>query len=114
MHRKTGHGSLTRQKSTINRRTRQEVIGYMGGDMGMMGMWGMGLGMLLWTALLIALIAVAVVLVVRAVRKTSDGPRDAGSRHGSLSAEDEIRMRYARGELDSEEFRRRLQDLRES
>jgi putative membrane protein len=83
----------------------------MGGDMGMMGM---GLGMLLWAALLIALIAVAVVLVVRAVRRPSDGSREGTRGQGSLSAEDEVRMRYARGELDSEEFRRRLQDLRES
>ena len=87
----------------------------MGGDMGMGGMWGMGLGMLIWTALLIALIAVAVVLVVKAVRRP-DQPAHRGSsgRREDWSAEDEVRMRYARGELDTDEFRRRLQDLREN
>lgn len=86
----------------------------MGGSMGMMGMWGMGLGMLLWAALLIALIAVAVVLVVRAVRRPSGTSPNGTPIPGRSSAGNEIRMRYARGELDSEEFRRRLQDLRES
>ncbi|CCG02827.1 conserved exported protein of unknown function [Blastococcus saxobsidens DD2] len=86
----------------------------MGGDMGMMGMMGMGLGMLLWTALLIALIAVAVVLVVRATRRPTDAPRGGSGRREDSSAEDEVRMRYARGELDTDEFRRRLQDLREN
>ncbi len=85
-----------------------------GWDMGMTGTWGMGLGMLLWAALLIALIAVAVVLVVRAVRRPSGTSPNATSIPGRSPAEDETRMRYARGELDSEEFQRRLQDLRES
>lgn len=86
----------------------------MGGGMGGMGMMGMGLGMLLWAALLIALIAVAVVLVVKAVRRQQPGRGGGNARREDWSAEEEVRMRYARGELDSEEFRRRLQDLRDS
>jgi putative membrane protein len=89
----------------------QEVVGVMDGGM---GMWGMGLGMLIWTALLIALITVAVVLVVKAVRRPEPGRRDGTRGREDWSAEDEVRMRYARGELDGEEFRRRLQDLRDS
>lgn len=81
---------------------------------GGMGMGGMGLGMLIWTALVIALIAVAVVLVVKAVRRPQPSRRDGTRAREDWSPEDEVRMRYARGELDSEEFRRRLQDLRDS
>lgn len=86
----------------------------MGWDMGMMGAWGMGLGMLLWTALVIALIAVAVVLVVRAIRRPAGADRGSSGRREDWLAEDEVRMRYARGELDADDFRRRMQDLRES
>ncbi len=86
----------------------------MGGDMGMGGMMGVGLGMLIWTALLVALIAVAVVLVVKAVRRPEPAPRGGTGEQGDRSPEDEVRMRYARGELDSEEFRRRLQELRDN
>ena len=86
----------------------------MGGDMGMGGMMGVGLGMLIWTALLVALIAVAVVLVVKAVRRPEPAPRGGTEGRDDRSPEDEVRLRYARGELDSEEFRRRLQELRDN
>jgi putative membrane protein len=77
-----------------------------------MGMWSAGLSMLLWTILFVAVIAVAVVLVVRAVRTP---PADRGRRDAVIRLpEDELRMRFARGEMDSEEFRRRMQDLRDA
>lgn len=76
------------------------------------GMWGAGLGMLIWAVLLIAVIALAVVLVARAVRSPQDAPARR-SLPDVQSPEDELRMRLARGELDSDEFRRRMQDLRE-
>lgn len=82
--------------------------------MGMAGMMGMGFGMLVWTALLVALIAVAVVIVVKAVRRPQPVRRGGSSGRDDRSPEDEVRMRYARGELDSDEFRRRLQELREN
>ncbi len=82
--------------------------------MGMAGMWGMGLGMLIWTALVVALIAVAVVLVIKAVRRPAPERRGGAGGRADWSAEDEVRMRYARGEFDSDEFRRRLQDLQEN
>jgi putative membrane protein len=73
-------------------------------------MWGwdagggwlmMGIGMLIW----VALIALVVWLVVRAV-----GQRPGSS--GSESAEDLLRRRFASGEIDSEEYQSRLETLR--
>ena len=73
-------------------------------------MWGwdagggwlmMGIGMLIW----VALIALVVWLVVRAF-----GPRPGGG--GSQSAEDLLRRRYASGEIDAEEYQSRLETLR--
>jgi putative membrane protein len=77
-----------------------------GGDM----MWGwdagggwlmMGIGMLIW----VALIALVVWLVLRAV-----GQRPGGG--GSESGEELLKRRFASGEIDDEEYRRRLEILR--
>ena len=74
-------------------------------------MWGwdagggwlmMGIGMLVW----VALIALVVWLVVRVA-----GNRPSGG--GSESAEDLLRRRYASGEIDAEEYQLRLQTLRQ-
>jgi putative membrane protein len=59
----------------------------------------MGVGWLVLLALLAAGVAVAVLLAGRAPA-TAPGP------------EDELRMRYARGELDTEEYHARLAVLR--
>jgi len=73
-------------------------------------MWGwdagggwlmMGIGMLIW----VAVIALVVWLVIRAV-----GQRPGGG--GSESAEDLLRRRYASGEIDAEEYQSRLETLR--
>ncbi|HEX9738237.1 MAG TPA: SHOCT domain-containing protein [Candidatus Limnocylindria bacterium] len=73
-------------------------------------MWGwdtgggwlmMGIGMLIW----VALIALVVWLVIRAV-----GHRPGTG--GSESAEDLLRRRFASGEIDDEEYRGRLETLR--
>jgi len=73
-------------------------------------MWGwdagagwlmMGIGMLVW----VALIVLAVWLVVRVV-----GQRPSVG--GSESAEELLRRRFASGEIDSEEYERRMQILR--
>lgn len=73
-------------------------------------MWGwdagggwlmMGIGMLMW----VALVAVAVWLVIRA-----GGQRPGAS--GSESAEDLLSRRYASGEIDAEEYQSRLETLR--
>lgn len=66
--------------------------------------WGHMLGMgLFWTLLLLA----AVALVVWLVRSGSRGPAP-----GRPGAEDVLRERYARGEIDDEEYRYRLAELR--
>ena len=72
-------------------------------------MWGwdgggwlmMGIGMLIW----VALIALVVWVVIRAV-----GQRQTGG--GSESAEELLRRRFASGEIDAEEYQHRLETLR--
>jgi putative membrane protein len=73
-------------------------------------MWGwdagggwlmMGIGMLIW----VALIALVVWLVIRAVGQRQGGP-------GSEPAEELLRRRFASGEIDDEEYRQRLETLR--
>lgn len=71
-----------------------------------MMMNGCGTGMLLWSLLLVALIAGGVWLAVRAFRG-SDGPTaDRGS-----SALRILEDRFARGEIDPEEFDERRRTL---
>lgn len=77
------------------------------------GMWTAGWGMLLWAVVLIALIAVAAILVARAVRTQPKVPDRGYGAVQPRDPEDELRMRYARGQLDGEEFRRRMQDLQD-
>jgi putative membrane protein len=64
-------------------------------------MWVLGLSWLVW----LALIVLAVWLVVRATNR-----RDPGDR--SDAAEDLLRQRFASGEIDAEEYARRLEVLR--
>lgn len=65
-------------------------------------MWGMGLFWILVLALVIA----AVVWLVR----SSSGVGRPSSR--DTSAEEILRQRYARGEIDEDEYRRRLDEMR--
>ncbi|HKK27791.1 MAG TPA: SHOCT domain-containing protein [Gemmatimonadota bacterium] len=76
----------------------------------MMGGWGWGwgiLGMLLW----LALIVLVVVLVWRLLRR--GGGEDGGARpaRGGETPLDILERRYARGEIDREEFQRMKRDL---
>jgi putative membrane protein len=68
------------------------------------GWWAMGLGMLAWVLLL----AVAVGLVVWLINRGGVGPR---IEHGD-SAEEVLRRRFASGEIDADEYQRRLALLR--
>lgn len=68
------------------------------------GMAGMGIWMLIWGLLGLALIALVVVGVVWLVRSMSSSRPNA--------AEQELRRRYAAGQIDAEEFRRREEELR--
>lgn len=72
-------------------------------DGGMSGaMW---VGMLLWALLLLALIALAVAGTIRLLR--------SGSGTRQPSARDELDLRYARGELDGDEYFERRAHLSE-
>ncbi len=66
------------------------------------GLW-MGFGMILWLVVIVAIVWIAVRLLSRAV----GGPPMMASPPGPSPA-DELRMRFARGEIDEEEYRRRL------
>ena len=68
------------------------------------GMGGMGIWMLIWGLLGLALIALVVVGVAWLVRSMSSSRTD--------TAEQELRRRYAAGQIDAEEFRRREDELR--
>ena len=62
--------------------------------------WPMGIGMVIW----IVIIGVAVWLVVRALSRGTTGPGE--------SAESLLRHRFASGEIDEEEYAKRLEVLR--
>lgn len=63
--------------------------------------WSMGIAMVFW----IVLVALAIWLIVRAV----NGTRRRGS---DEDAEELLRRRFAAGEIDAEEYERRLEVLR--
>lgn len=65
--------------------------------------WGHGIGMVLWWVIGLAAIVAFVWVLVRVGRARSVEPS---------SAEETLRRRYAAGEIDEDEFRRRLSTLR--
>ncbi|MDQ6934706.1 MAG: SHOCT domain-containing protein [Actinomycetota bacterium] len=72
------------------------------------GEWlAMSVMMLLFTGLLVGL----VVWVVRSLRREDHGTRTPG---GIGSADDVLAERYARGDIDEDEFHRRREGLRSS
>lgn len=80
--------------------------------------WGMGWGgWLLMTLVMIvfwAAVITAVVLVVRYVAGAGSGRPGAGpGPSGPAPAEDLLAERFARGEIDDDEYRQRLTLLRE-
>lgn len=64
--------------------------------------WGMGWMWLVWVPLLLAVVFFVVWL--------AGGTRTWNA--GKPSAEDILKERYARGEIEKEEYERRLKDLR--
>ena len=68
--------------------------------------WGMGGGMILWTLLIVAIVIVLVVFVARAAGP-AQRPKDLDD-----SPEEILKRRYAHGEIDRDEYERRLSDLR--
>lgn len=79
--------------------------GMMAGSM----MGGMGIWMLLWALVGIAVIALAVEGVASLLSK-NDSSRPATSPPGE-SAQELLRRRYAAGEIDEDEFHRRRSEL---
>jgi len=74
---------------------------------GMMGMGGMGWSgfWVLFGLALLALIVLAIIWFIRNLMKDRSRRID--------SAEERLRYRYASGELDQDEFRQRIADLRD-
>lgn len=70
-------------------------------------MWDGGYGMVGGVMMLLFWLAI-IVLVVLAVRWLSDNP---GKGSGTNAARDVLRERFARGEIDEEEFERRRRAL---
>ncbi len=86
-----------------------EMMRMMGGSMmsgTMGGMMGTGMLMMLGMLLLWTLLIVALVLVLQRFMT------GRGSRATSLATQEILQQRYARGELDREEYERYLADLR--
>lgn len=79
-------------------------------DGGMMG--AMGVGMLLVVATLLAVLVVTVLAGVWLVRSLRQGGR-SGATRGDDSPHEALRRRYAAGEIDDDEFKRRLVALDE-
>ena len=76
---------------------------------GMMGGWGMGwLGMILMAAFWI-LVIVGLVFLIRWLIQTTGTGREA--RQGGSRALEILRERYARGEIDKNEFETKKKDL---
>lgn len=72
------------------------------------GIGGMGAMMLLWVLIGLAVLVLIILAIVWLVRHllTGAGPQ-------SDRAEQELRRRYAAGEIDADEFQRRRNDLNE-
>ena len=70
---------------------------------------GMGMWMALWGLIGLAVLVLVVLGIVRLVRSESGLHRGAAGD----PAEQELRRRYAAGEISGEEFRQRLADLRQ-
>jgi len=84
------------------------------GDDGWMWHGGMGWGgWILITLMMVVFWAAVMTAIVLAVRHLSGGHRAQAGGSSSRSAEDVLAERYARGEIDDDEFRRRLTLLRE-
>jgi putative membrane protein len=81
-----------------------------GHDMSGWGWFGASLGMIVFWALIITVL----VLLFRGLgRSTPVGSRDVASRT-TPSAEELLAERFARGEIDEDEYQRRLRVLRSS
>jgi putative membrane protein len=96
--------------------------GSMMGPGGMMGAWsalGMGLMMLGVVLVPLLLLGALIAVIVLAVTQLGSGRHDGSLRHAAggagvhqQSAEETLRQRFARGEIDQEEYEQRHRILR--
>lgn len=86
------------------------VLGRHDGWHGHMG-WGGGWWMLIWGTLMMAGLMVLVVWLVRTSATGSGVDRGSGREDPLASARRILAERYARGELSTEEYRERLDQL---
>src|SRR5215216_1230104 len=96
------------------------MMGWGGGMMGGWGVFGMGLMMLGVVLVPLLLLGGLIAVIVLAVTQLGSGGHDGSERHarGSAgvheqSAEETLRQRFARGEIDAKEYEERLRVLRE-
>ncbi len=83
----------------------------MGGWHGM-GWDGMGWGGMGWGWLFVVVLVIGVVLLVMALVRRWNGPREEPRGAGRSRAHEILDERYARGEIDTAEYQDRLQQLR--
>jgi putative membrane protein len=84
------------------------------GPWGMHMMWGSwGIGMMIMMFLFWAAIIVGIVLLIRWLITAGSPRQQAAAEHGSESALDILKKRYARGEISQQEFHEMRQDLQE-
>jgi len=76
------------------------------------GGWGLG-GWILTALVLVAFFAVVITGIVAAVRYFTGEHRGAGGAQQGSAAQDVLAERFARGEIDADEFQRRVTLLRE-
>ncbi|WP_142383355.1 SHOCT domain-containing protein [Mycobacterium intracellulare] len=76
------------------------------------GGWGW-VGWILTAVVFVVVFALLITVAVMAVRYLSGGQRGAGGPMRPRGAEDVLAERFARGDIDEEEFRQRVTALRE-
>lgn len=75
------------------------------------GFGGGGLIIMLFFWLIIAVVAVVIVLVVNSTKQSQGRSPGTHSEHGN--AVEKVRERYAKGEINREEYKQMLEDLKE-
>lgn len=79
---------------------------------GMMGGYGYGYGMgWVWSIVIIVFWILVIVGIIFLVRWIAISTRSGGQTGGGESALDVLKKRYARGEIDKDEFEERKRDL---
>ncbi len=76
--------------------------------------WGFGGGwifMIFIWLIAIAVIATVIILIINSIKQTQD--RSPGLESGHSKAVERVKERYAKGEIDREEYKQMLEDLKE-